>query len=234
MSVPEVTIASIQRLELSFTPKLWPFALQRRADIAAHFAVLQRRKPKVWNGRVLLLHDMKVDDGIFRGAFLETDFASFRAWKDLGHPPAGVWDCFGLAAIAGADGSWLLGVMGEHTANAGQVYFPCGTPDPRDVKNGQVDLEFSVARELAEETGLRIDDFQAEPGWTMVTQGATAALFKVVHSARPVSALRDQVRGHLARERHPELADMRIVRGPADIVTAMPDFVTAFLMKRWR
>jgi hypothetical protein len=34
---------------------------------------------------------------------------------------------------------------------------------------------------------------------------------------------------HLATEAQPELADIRIVRGPADYDPAMPAFVTAFL-----
>jgi hypothetical protein len=36
-----------------------------------------------------------------------------------------------------------------------------------------------------------------------------------------------------AREREPELADVRDVRGPADFDPMMPPFVTAFLMHVW-
>jgi hypothetical protein len=33
---------------------------------------------------------------------------------------------------------------------------------------------------------------------------------------------------------HPELVDIRIVRGPSDLDTTMPNFVTAFLNQMWR
>jgi hypothetical protein len=37
------------------------------------------------------------------------------------------------------------------------------------------------------------------------------------------------MRTHIAGDQHPELADIRIVRGPADFDPMMPPFVTAFL-----
>ncbi|MGH6666019.1 MAG: NUDIX hydrolase, partial [Pseudolabrys sp.] len=128
----DVSVMPIDRLALAFAPKPWAFAAERRADIDEYFAALCRDKPSLWNGRVLLLHDHAVADGVFRGAYLETDYASFAAWRYWGRPPAGVCDCFAAAAIMAADGAFLLGVMGPHTANAGRIYFPCGTPDPGD------------------------------------------------------------------------------------------------------
>ena len=227
------SIISIGRLELSFAPKPWAFAIERRADIEAYFARLQREKPALWNGRVLLLHEHALADGVFRGRYFETDYASFAAWRHWGRPAAAANDCFGAAAIVAADGAFLLGVMGPQTANAGQIYFPCGTPDPEDIVGTRVDLDLSVRRELKEETGLDVADFAAEPGWTTVFDLPLIAHIKVLRSAEPADTLRERILGHLANERQPELVDIRIVRSPADFDSAMTGFVTAFLAQRF-
>jgi 8-oxo-dGTP pyrophosphatase MutT (NUDIX family) len=226
-------VFSIDRLELSFAPKQWAFAIERRAEIDAFFAELQRDKPAVWNGRVLLLHKHIIEAGVFRGKYLETDYASFGAWGRWGRPPAAVHDCFGAAAILSADGGFLLGRMGAHTFNAGQIYFPSGTPDPGDIVDGKVDLDFNLRRELKEETGLDLAEFTAEPGWTTALDGGLIAHIKVLRSRESADALRAHVLSHLARERQPELADIRIVRSATDFDAAMPRFVTTFLAQRF-
>jgi len=219
----------VDRLELVFEPRTWAFVEERRAEIDDFFAELQRRVPAVWNGRVLLLHRQAIAGGVFRGAYLETDYASFAAWRAWGRPPAGVHDCFGAAALIAADGAALLGVMGEHTANAGRVYFPCGTPDPDDIVAGRVDLDLSVARELKEETGMDVAEFSADPGWTTVVDGGLIAQVKTLRSSMDAQILRSRICTYLAQEERPELADIRIVRSAADFAPTMPRFVTAFL-----
>ncbi len=228
------SISHIERLDLAFTPKVWRFAAGHRADIDAHFAALRRDKPALWNGSVLLMHEHMIDDDVLRGAFLETDYASFRFWRDQGSPEAGVHDCFGAAALIAADGACLLGVMGSHTANAGQIYCPCGTPGPEDIAGAKVDLDFSVSRELMEETGLSVAEFRAEPGWTTVLDTPLIANIKVLHSRESADVLRGRILDHLKRERQPELSDIRIVRSPGEFESAMPAFVTAFLTHFWR
>ena len=178
------------------------------------------------------------DDGVLgrqaelraeRGAFLETDYASFVAWKAWGQPKAGVHDCFGAAVVIGADNAVLLGVMAPHTFNAGMIYFPCGTPDPDDIADGKVDLDGSIRRELTEETGLDAAGFTAEPGWATVVDGPLIAHLKVLRGSEDAEALRARMLEHLACEQQSELADIVIVRGADDFDAAMPRFVTAFL-----
>ena len=224
----------VERLDLTFAPKPWAFAQERRAEIDAFFAALQREKPAVWNGRVLLLHHQVVSGGVFRGQYLEADFASFAAWRHWGCPHAGVRDCFGAAAVVSSDGAVLLGRMGVHTANAGAIYFPAGTPDLSDIVDGKVDLDASVARELKEETGEDIAAFSAEPGWTTVVDGGLIVQIKVLRSVDSAQVLRARMLAHLAREQQPELDEIRIVRGRADFDPAMPRFVTAFLEQHFR
>jgi hypothetical protein len=226
---PYPSVFHTDRLELSFAPKPWKFAEERKAEIAAYFAELQRRKPSIWNGRVLLLHSREHVDGVFRGAYFETDFASFSAWRDWGRPPADAYDCTGAAAIVAADGAVLLGVMALHTFNAGQIYFPCGTPDPSDIAGSKVDLAFSIRRELAEETGLDAAEFTTIPGWTTIVDGPLIMQIKTLRSKQSAEALGARILARLAREEQPELSGIRIVRGRPDYDPAMPCFVRAYL-----
>ena len=227
------SVFHVDRLDLSFVPKPWVWAEKRRAEIDALFADMRRKKPALWNGRVLLMHRQVIEHGVLRGEFIETDYASFVAWKHQGRPHAEVRDCFSAAAIQSSDGAFLLGVMGAHTFNAGEVYFPCGTPDPSDIVGGKVDFEHSVRRELLEETGLAMDDFTLEPGWTMVVDGSLIGQIKVVRARESAKALHARILAFLAREKRPELADIRVVYGPGDFDQAMPRYVTAFLASRF-
>ena len=86
----QTQVIGVERLELRFSPRPWPFAQQGRLQIDAYFAHLCERNPHLWNGRILLLHDFALAPDVFRGDYLDTDFATFLAWRD--------WD-FRLAAI---------------------------------------------------------------------------------------------------------------------------------------
>ncbi len=232
-SMNGITIFPIERFDLRVEPKVWDFATERRAEIDALFAQMQAQKPALWNGRVLLMHRYAFAAGVMRGSFLETDYASFTAWQNWGQPAAGIYDCFAAAAIMAADGAFLLGVMAPHTFNAGHIYFPCGTPDNNDVAGGKVDFEFSVRRELQEETGLDAAEFAAEPGWTITVSGALIAAVKVLRSELAAEPLRARILENLTHERQPELADIRIVRSAADFDPMMRRHVKAFLAKRF-
>jgi hypothetical protein len=227
--VSEISILTFDRVAFSVAPHAWTFARARSADIAAYFAARRAQTPALWNGRMLLLHEWSVTAGGMRGTFFETDFANYMAWRDWGFPDATVTNCFAMGVIRSADGAYLLGVMGAHTANAGKIYFPAGLPDPSDVAGGTVDLAANIGREVAEETGLTATDFSTQPGWCAVIAGQRIALMQLLQARATAADLRARVLGHIAREAKPELADVRIVRGRADLDQMMPPFITAYL-----
>lgn len=223
-------ITALRAVDARFEPAGWDFARDRRAEIAAHWDALVRRNPHLWNGRVLLLDNHRVADGVLHSRHIEVDYASFLAWRDWGFPDRTKRNAFAMAALLSADGAFVLGRMAETTANAGKVYFPAGTPDPGDVREGTVDLAGSVRRELAEETGLGPEDVAFDPGWFMVLDDARLALMKITRAPLPAEALATRIRAFIAAEATPELADVVIVRSIGDLdATSMHGFTLAFL-----
>src|SRR5687767_15559520 len=93
----------LAELDLGFEPKPWVFAEERGAEIRSHFAALQRAKPRLFNGRVLVMSEREIANDTLHGDFFETDYASFRSWLDWGCPPAGAYDCFAAACVVSAD-----------------------------------------------------------------------------------------------------------------------------------
>jgi 8-oxo-dGTP pyrophosphatase MutT (NUDIX family) len=225
----QTRILRIESLDLTLEPFSWRFAAERRAAIDAYFAAERAQRPELYNGRVLLSHRHEIDGTHLRAAFFETDFASFMAWRAWDFPDARVVDCFTLGALQGADGGYLLGIMGAHTSNHGQVYFPGGTLDPSDVTGARVDLEGNLRRELREETGLDVANFAAEPGWHCLVTGPMIALIKTLRASEPAARLRERILDHLASEDKPELAGIALAESCADLSPRMPVFVQDFL-----
>lgn len=227
MTLP--VLRRVATLDLNVQPWSWPFAEARRAEISAHFAAKQREKPQLWNGRVLLARNPAFTGTSFSADYFETDFASFLAWRDWGFPDRDVVNSPGMGALRCSDGAFVLGEMGQHTSNAGRIYFPAGTPDLDDIRDGAVDLSGSVAREVEEETGLTPDDYQAGAQWDCVVSDGIIALIRILNVALTGEELRARIEANLARQELPEFSAIHLVRDAGDFTAAMPRFVTAFI-----
>jgi len=227
--LPPIVIHRVTQLDLECGKWTWPFAVERRADIDAHFAAKQAEKPKLWNGRVLLGRNPVFSADRFSADYFETDFASFLAWRDWGFADNSVFNGPGMGALRGNDGAFVLGEMAAHTANAGRIYFPAGTPDLDDLRGNTVDIAGSVAREVEEETGLTAADYRADGPWHCVVSDGVIAIIRILDVNLPGEALRAKIERNLAGQSLSEFSAIHLVRGAGDFTPTMPGFVTAFI-----
>jgi hypothetical protein len=235
IGAPRPEFIDLDGAEVTFQPWSWPFAADRRDEIDRHFAHLRRERPRIWNGRVLLLNRYAVRDRALHGACFETDYANLCAWRDWNFPDPRVANVYGAAALRSGDGAYLVGEMASYTAAAGQFYFPCGTLEPADLDSGGVlDFPGNLRRELKEETGLDVGELEAGPGWSMVIDRCYIGLMKRLTASQNAERLRSRIMDHIAGDAWPEFTDIRIVRGPADLDPRMSRSVIAFLEREWR
>jgi 8-oxo-dGTP pyrophosphatase MutT (NUDIX family) len=210
----------------------WPFAREHARDIDAHWQELRATRPNLFNGRVFLFRNMEIKKARLTGTCFDVEFKAFIAARDFGHPDKTVFNCFAQGALRAPDGAFLLGEMAAHTANAGRIYFPAGTPDPSDAMDGRIDLDRSVMRELTEETGLGADDIAPEPGWSVIFDRQMVACLKPMRLKCGRAGALARIADHIASEKHPELARIHVAASRDDIVAErMPLFIQAYLMR---
>ncbi|MBV9113446.1 MAG: NUDIX hydrolase [Hyphomicrobiales bacterium] len=227
----QARIIQLARIEAVFAPREWAFARERESEIKAHWATLKARSPTLFDGRVLLQYERRMEGGVFRARYLATDYSAFIAWRDFGWPDKNIINGFSMAALRAKDGAFLLGEMAAHTANPGKIYFAAGTPDLDDITpSGEVDLIGNLLRELEEETGLTLSEVNVGDGWTAVFEGQLTAFMRPVTLDMDAQAARALILSRLADQAHPELADVHIVRSVGEIDEArMPPFGSAYL-----
>lgn len=225
------TIVPLSRVDALVEPHDWAFARENAALIAAHWTKISAGKPAMFNGRVMLQHRAAIRDGVFEAGYFETDYAAFMTWRDVGHPGPVIRNGFAMAALRASDGAFLCGRMGDHTANAGKVYFAAGTPDREDARpDGTLDLAGSVTRELGEETGLRVEELHVGEGWTALIEQGRIAFMREVRIDLPADEARALMLERMKHLEEEELSDIVIVRDLAETEKHdMPPFMRRYL-----
>ncbi|MBV8963054.1 MAG: NUDIX hydrolase, partial [Hyphomicrobiales bacterium] len=95
----QARIIQLARIEAVFAPREWAFARERESEIKAHWATLKARSPTLFDGRVLLQYERRMEGGVFRARYLATDYSAFIAWRDFGWPDKNIINGFSMAAL---------------------------------------------------------------------------------------------------------------------------------------
>ncbi len=186
--------------------------------------------PQLFDGTVYLLRQQAFVGAALTGTLFKTDFKTFLYWRAHRAEEKGVFEVFGASLIRSAEGHVLLGRQGPGQLNSGRVYPPSGLIDGDDLRGGAIDIDASIARELAEETGLTPGSLERVPGYIAAVSGWQVAVAVEWRSPLAADALRQHILGFIEAEAQPELDDIVIVRQRADIdARTMPGHAQALL-----
>jgi 8-oxo-dGTP pyrophosphatase MutT (NUDIX family) len=229
-AAPGFSLTPLDRISARRVEHDWAWARDNAEAIDRNWERRLAETPGLFDGPVYLASGCVLADGACEASLFEVRYSRFLAFRDAGVPDALVANAFAAIVPHSRDGAVLLGVMSAQTANAGQIYFPCGTPDPGDLcDDGTVDLAGSAARELLEETGLTLPE-GAEEDWVLLRGDGQLAFLRPVRFDCSAETLKARIESHRGHEDEPELAHSIIARSRSDIDAArMPGFVQAYL-----
>jgi 8-oxo-dGTP pyrophosphatase MutT (NUDIX family) len=217
-SSPGTWCVRTQSCELRASDWTWPLAEAHAAEIEADWQRRQAQIPAMFNGVTYLTCSHILEGGAFGATLFKSDFRTLLYWRartDAAREP--VRETFGSSLIRSAEGYLLMGQQGPGQLNSGRIYPPGGLIDGDDVRDGAVDIDASIARELGEETGLSVAELQRVPGYLLVFTGLKIAIAIEWRSALPAAALRERILGFVRSQPEPELADIVTVASHADI-----------------
>ncbi|GJE81807.1 MULTISPECIES: NUDIX hydrolase [Methylorubrum] len=229
-AAPGFSITPLRRVAARRVEHDWAWACDNAEAIDRNWERRKAKTPGLFDGPVYLASGCAIAEDACEASLFEVRYSRFIAFRDAGVPDALVANAFAAIVPHSRDGAVLLGVMGAHTANAGQIYFPCGTPDPGDLRgDGTIDLAGSAEREFLEETGLTLPE-GAEEEWVLLRGDGQLAFLRPVRFDADAETLKARIEAHRGHEDEPELARSVIVRSRADIDAArMPGYVQAYL-----
>jgi 8-oxo-dGTP pyrophosphatase MutT (NUDIX family) len=228
-------IETVGALDCRLVEADWAFARDADGRIADYWGRRVAANPTLYDGVVLLANRVERRAREGGGVTLEIDFfatrfSRFLAWREFGSPDRGVYNVFAMPALRSSDGAFLLGEMGPSHSQAGARFFPGGTPDLDDVEAGRIDLSGSLARELAEETGLSLDGARIEPAWRVIFDAQRVACLKLIEWPAPAAEIAESVARYIASEAKPELARAHMVRHGQELDDPrIPAFMRLFL-----
>ena len=218
-------VVAVSSVVARLAPGPSPVETAHRAAIAAAWERAVAAKPKIFNGRILLGERVEIVGDVLDVMFREASFATLIWLRTLPEGERPLFNVFGAAAVMSSDGAALLGRMAPHTANAGQVYFPCGTPDLGDVFGETVDIEGSIARELEEETGLAPPFVRASEQSFVVMAGTMVAYVRRYDASLDSEALSRRLADHATADPEAELDAFLLLRSADEAPAVSPAYV---------
>lgn len=226
--LPRERVFPVKEIDVRLDDGPSRFEVENREAIARNWQQEVAANPTLFDGQVVLLSTLAYRDGKVTGRCHAVGYSTFLYWRRNGEASVAE-HCFAHAMLVSADNALVAVRMGPHTVNAGQVYFAAGSFEPGDFRDGQVDLHYNMAREVAEETGLDLSRAKRAAGFLGYSAANRTALFRRYDLPERADDIAERIRAFVAAETEPEITGPVIIRNARDLPDGLPPHMRAIV-----
>ena len=214
--LPCNVILPVDAIDVRLDPGPHPFARDNADAIAENWQREVAAKPALFDGTVVLLSQLAYRDNRLVGRCHAVNYSTFMLWRKR-RENSGAEHAYAHAMLVAGDNALVAIRMGSHTVNAGRVYFAAGSFEPVDFRDGLVDVDFNMIREVREETGLDLSGAERGKRWHALSTTSGTVIFRRYHETAPADEIARRISAFVTTEAEPEIEGPVIFRHAADL-----------------
>lgn len=214
--LPRNVILPVDAIDVRLDPTPHPFERDNQSTIAENWRREMEAKPALFDGTVVLLSALAYRDGRLIGRCHAVRYSTFMLWRK-NRELSGAEHAYAHAVLVAGDNALVAIRMGSHTVNAGHVYFAAGSFEPIDFRDGLVDVDFNMIREVGEETGIDLSAAARGQRYHALSTPSGTVIFRRYRVAEPADEIARRISAFVAAEAEPEIEGPVIIRNAADL-----------------
>ncbi|MER8749011.1 hypothetical protein NKH57_06950 [Mesorhizobium sp. M1050] len=214
--LPRNVILPVDAVDVRLDPRPHPFAWDNAEAIAENWQREIAANPALFDGIVVLLSQLAYRDNRLVGRCHAVNYSTFLLWRKR-RENSGAEHAYAHAMLVAGDNALVAIRMGPHTVNAGRVYFAAGSFEPLDFRDGLVDVDFNMIREVREETGLDLSGAERGKRYHALSTNSGTVIFRRYHAKAPADEIARRISAFVATEIDPEIEGPVIIRDAADL-----------------
>lgn len=214
--LPRNVILPVDQVDVRLDPGPHPFERDNAKAIAENWRREMGANPALYDGTVVLLSALAYRDSRLVGRCHAVKYSTFMLWRK-NRDVAGAEHAYAHAMLVAGDNALVAIRMGGHTVNAGRVYFAAGSFEPVDFRDGLVDVDFNMIREVREETGLDLSGAERGRRYHALSTPSGTVIFRRYRVSEPADEIARRISAFVAAEAEPEIDGPVIVRHATDL-----------------
>lgn len=214
--LPRNVILPVDAIDVRLDPGPHPFARDNEQAITENWQREIAANPALFDGTVVLLSQLAWRDNRLVGRCHAVNYSTFMLWRKR-RENSGAEHAYAHAVLVAGDNALVAIRMGPRTVNIGRVYFAAGSFEPIDFRDGLVDVDFNMIREVREETGLDLSAARRGVRWHALSTASGTVIFRRYHVDEPADRIARRISAFVATETDPEIEGPVIIRHAADL-----------------